>query len=214
MILVYNSTTQKWEPKPPEYVLSLVVSVMNGASETDDGSAGLVPTPMAGQQNLYLQGNGTWSDPTTDIKSELARLKSTDTNSTIRQIAADEVAKIINNAPDSLDTLGEIAEWIANHDDVIDIVEVTTDVTALNNAVFGPNGNDGLVNDVETLDVLVNGNGNDVPGLVNNVSILQSNYTLLNNKVTNVTGRVDTLETTVSDLDNKLKWQDLVYEND
>jgi hypothetical protein len=57
---------------------------MVGATATEDGISGLVPTPLSGQQNLYLQGNGTWSDPTTDVKSDLSRLKGSDTNSTIR----------------------------------------------------------------------------------------------------------------------------------
>lgn len=186
---------------------------MVGATATEDGISGLVPTPLSGQQNLYLQGNGTWSDPTTDVKSDLSRLKGSDTNSTIRQIAADEVAKVVNNAPESFDTLQEIASWIADHDDAIDIVQVTTDVTALNNAVFGPDGNSGLVVDVQTLEDIVYGTEQQ-QGLVPIVNNLRANYTTLNSNVTVLTGRVDDLEDNVEAIDNKLKWQDLVYEQD
>lgn len=184
---------------------------MVGATSSSDGISGLVPTPLQGQQNLYLQGDGTWSDPTTDVKADLTRLKGSDTNSTIRQIAADEVAQVVANAPSSFDTLKEIADWIADHDETIDIVEVTTDVTALNNAVFGPDGNSGLVVDVQTLEDIVNGT-QSTQGLVSKVNNLQSNYTTLNSNVSVLTGRVDDLEDTVDDIDDRLKWQDLVYE--
>lgn len=186
---------------------------MVGASADADGSAGLVPTPLQGQQNLYLQGNGTWSDPTVSVRNDLTALRGNDTTGTIRSIAADVVAGIVDNAPASFDTLKEIADWIAVHDGAIDIVQVTTDVTALNEAVFGTNNNDGLVNDVQTLEDIVNGTLETV-GLTSKVSTLQENYILLNNSVNGLTSRTTTLENTVTEIDDKLKWQDLVYEED
>lgn len=38
--------------------------VMTGASASDDGKAGLVPTPTAGNENRFLRGDGTWAVPT------------------------------------------------------------------------------------------------------------------------------------------------------
>ena len=186
---------------------------MVGATAEEDGISGLVPTPFKGQQDLYLQGDGTWSDPAADVRADLTRLKGSDTSSTIRQIAADEVAKVVNNAPESFDTLKEIAEWITEHDKTIDIVEVTTDVTALNNAVFGPDGNGGLVVDVQNIEDILNGTPRK-EGLIPIVNNLRSNYNTLNSNVETLTGRVDTLETTVDDIDDRLKWQDLIYDNE
>lgn len=40
-----------------------VVSIMTGASENADGLAGLVPVPKAGEQNLFLRGDGKWVAP-------------------------------------------------------------------------------------------------------------------------------------------------------
>lgn len=34
--------------------------VMFGATETENGTAGLVPAPMAGEQDFVLFGDGTW----------------------------------------------------------------------------------------------------------------------------------------------------------
>lgn len=38
-------------------------SVMTGATESSPGTTGLVPAPAAGQQNFFLQGDGTWGIP-------------------------------------------------------------------------------------------------------------------------------------------------------
>ena len=36
-------------------------SVMTGATSTANGESGLVPAPIAGQQELFLRGDGTWA---------------------------------------------------------------------------------------------------------------------------------------------------------
>ena len=33
---------------------------MTGATNTADGAAGYVPAPSAGQESMFLMGNGTW----------------------------------------------------------------------------------------------------------------------------------------------------------
>lgn len=185
---------------------------MIGATADTDGTAGLVPTPMAGQQNLYLQGNGQWSDPAASVKSDLAALKGADTNSTVRQIATDVVAEVINGADDSFDTLKEIADWILAHDNAIDVAQVTTDVSRLNEAVFG-NNNDGLVYDVQTLEDIINGTP-ETTGLVQQVSNIRGDVITLNSTVNSIGARTTTLENQVTEIDNKLKWQDLVYQAD
>lgn len=38
------------------------IGPMGGASETKDGYSGLVPTPKAGKQNLFLRGDGQWAE--------------------------------------------------------------------------------------------------------------------------------------------------------
>ena len=40
-----------------------VISIMAGASDTADGLSGLVPVPKAGEQNLFLRGDGKWAAP-------------------------------------------------------------------------------------------------------------------------------------------------------
>lgn len=189
---------------------------MTGATADVDGTAGLVPTPVKGQQNLYLQGNGTWSDPTISVKTAIAELRGVDTTGTVRDIAADEVAKVVDNAPEKFDTLKEIASWIANHDEAIDIVEITGDVADLKDTVYGPESQGssregGLVDKVQTLEDLVNGTEQTV-GLVKNVNNLLINYAGLNNDVTTLTTRVSNVEEDIQDIDNRLRWEDLVYE--
>lgn len=62
-VLSYNGT--EWVPMTlPEAVSA---SVMIGAQTDKDGSAGLVPAPLAGEQNKFLRGDGTWVEVITDL---------------------------------------------------------------------------------------------------------------------------------------------------
>jgi hypothetical protein len=44
---------------------------MGGASANSDGYSGLVPTPKAGQQNLFLRGDGSWAEASTDFNENV-----------------------------------------------------------------------------------------------------------------------------------------------
>lgn len=41
-----------------------MISVMEGATLATDGESGLVPKPLAGDQDKFLKGNGSWGDVT------------------------------------------------------------------------------------------------------------------------------------------------------
>lgn len=70
-ILMWNGT--KWE----SVSLSNVISVMEGASASTDGVAGLVPVATAGQQSYFLRGDGTWADiGVSNLSTEVSELKS------------------------------------------------------------------------------------------------------------------------------------------
>ncbi len=43
---------------------SIQLPVMTAASENEAGKAGLVPAPSAGEQGMFLRGDGTWATPT------------------------------------------------------------------------------------------------------------------------------------------------------
>lgn len=58
-ILYYDYTTSSWVNGS----IYEVVNVMKGASDSEAGLSGLVPVPQAGQQNLFLRGDGTWAAP-------------------------------------------------------------------------------------------------------------------------------------------------------
>ena len=58
-VLVYNESTNTWSTRAPLHI----ISIMTGATEDTAGTSGLVPTPKAGANNLFLKGDGSWSDP-------------------------------------------------------------------------------------------------------------------------------------------------------
>lgn len=61
-----------------------------------------------------------------DNETAISTLRGTDTDKSARTIAAEEVAKVVNGAPESFDTLKELSDWISTHG---------TDATAMNTAI-------------------------------------------------------------------------------
>ena len=119
-----------------------------GAEADKDGTEGLVPAPKAGEQNLFLRGDATWADPTEAIRGSLEELQNKfnsfigeDADLSMREIAAEEassaVASIIAEAPEKFDTLKEIADWIQTNQGVVDVTEVTTRVSSLEQIIYG-----------------------------------------------------------------------------
>ena len=54
-ILIYNEDTRKWMSAD----FSAIAETMVGATARTDGSSGIVPAPKAGDQNMFLRGDGT-----------------------------------------------------------------------------------------------------------------------------------------------------------
>lgn len=214
---------------------------MIGATASTNGVAGYVPAPQAGEQNLYLRGDATWANPTAAVElsisnlssnlsavtSDLLSLRGNDTgNVTIREIALEEVAKVVANAPSSFDTLKEIANWISDHEDALDLAEIKSDISDLQAVVFDTieetdpqtgeiitPASDGLVTRVGDLE--------DALFITNsNVSNLQSVTSTLSTDVAGLQTRMTAAETTISnhttainDMDQRLRWQDLISDN-
>ena len=173
---------------------------MTGATSTTDGKKGLVPVPARGQQDWVLHGDGTWKNPTPIIQqvinSNAANWFGSDWdgqngavigNKTVRSIATEQaasaVAQVVAQAPEKLDTLKEIADWIAKDEN--DTQGFINRVTFLENTVINgtPAGSDGSP---------------AKPSIVSQISTLNTNYTNLGTRVTNV--------------ENALKWRDMSEE--
>ncbi len=120
-LLVYDGTQQKWVNKPISEVLASIsgLSEMVGATANADGAGGTVPQPHAGDQNKFLRGDGTWASPSldlaqlqqdvVDLQAVTTTIVGNDSNKSMREVAAEEVATIVGNAPQAYDTLQEIA---------------------------------------------------------------------------------------------------------
>lgn len=220
--LVYDSESKKWVNKAASQVLASIATLMKGATADKDGEAGLVPVPAQGQQNLFLRGDATWADPTTELKATVTTLIGEDADKSVRQIARDEVKTVIGTATNAFDTLGEIEAWIKNHEDASDILKLTNKVTNLENVVS--NGIPGTDGEIKT------------PSLVKQVGDLNESFKKLNETINGTTDdptsglvyitsdlstKVDTLTETVtehtkeiSEIQEKLRWQDLVIANE
>ena len=227
-VVVYQGG--RWTNKQ---ISSFMPGTMKGATSDESGEGGLVPVPKAGDNTLYLRGDGTWANPTVGVVSDLEALTTkvntldsnltkvigTDINKSMRSVASEvvttEVAKIVDGAPEAFDTLKEIAAWIQGSDSsATDAADMLADITTLNNAVFGTAEKDGLVTEVATLK-------QDLTDLTGTVSGLNTKLIQLSDVVGNETmglvKKVNTIETTVAthttqinELSQKLMWSTLV----
>lgn len=215
-LLVYDTTTQKWKPTALETAFASVVQVMQGASEVEDGLAGLVPQPVKGDQNFFLRGDGTWANPASslsDLIDDRFDILYGDDSGSIRDIASELINELIGNAPDELDTLEELAAWIAEHDDATHTV---VDVSNLSKAMFGTLENpaetdaqlvsmvqqDGVIRILSNLQNIVL---NDTTGLQ---SVVSNNTSMINS----LNSRMTTVEEDLTEVAGRLRWQDLVEE--
>ena len=229
-VVVYQGG--RWTNKQ---ISSFMPGTMKGATSDESGEGGLVPVPKAGDNTLYLRGDGTWANPTVGVVSDLEALTTkvntldsnltkvigTDINKSMRSVASEvvttEVAKIVDGAPEAFDTLKEIAAWIQGSDSsATDAADMLADITALNNAVFGTEEKNGLVTEVATLKQGLT----DLTGTVSslNTKLIQLSD-VVGNETMGLVKKVNTIETTVTthttqinELSQKLMWSTLVEE--
>ena len=64
-----------------------------------------------------------------EVETKVSTLIGADTGKTIRSVAAEEVAKVVANAPENFDTLKEIADWIST--DTAGSAQMANDINAL-----------------------------------------------------------------------------------
>ena len=199
-VLMYNMSTSKWENVSLASQIGNLIKVFSPASAESNGTVGLVPAPQAGQQDLYLKGDGSWANPTEAVALEVAGLKTSvdtligsDKGASVRVIATDialdaaskAVANLVANAPEKFDTLKEIADWIQAHPSTETFIALSNKVTSLED--------------------LVNGNTEKgITGLVSQVSTLNSTVSTLNRDVTSLKGQALTFTTDIADLKSGL----------
>lgn len=226
-VLMYNMSTGKWENVSLASEIGDLIKVFTPASADTDGSTGLVPAPAAGQQDLYLKGDGSWANPTEGVALDLSTLKGrvdkligTDEGVSVRVIAtsivsdavSEAVAGLVAEAPESFDTLKEIADWIQNHPSAETFVDLSNRVTNLEKTVNGAEGIEGLVSQVSTLKTNVATLTGDITTLkgtvlqfTTDIADLKSGLHALNNTVTGQGDRITAIEA-------RLMWQEIYEE--
>lgn len=134
-ILTYDALTKKWVNKTPE---EIQVEVMTGATADVAGTSGLVPAPAAGAQDKYLRGDGAWAAPLSD--EQLTTLGKVDSLETRVGSIETKYDNLVKDAPAALDTLREIADWIAEDKTgtqalIQRVTNIETNVTGLQDTV-------------------------------------------------------------------------------
>lgn len=171
-------------------------SAGDNAQTAVDALSGKVGTVTEGKTVVEMiqdaQAAATYDDK--DIKSrmttaegKITTLIGEDASKSARAIAAEEVAKIVDGADSSYDTLKEIADWISGH---------KTDATAMNSAIIALEGIvDGIGGDGEKATV--------VAYVTDAIAALKIGDYAKAADLTALAGRVDTLDGTAHEHANK-----------
>lgn len=203
-VLVYNLDTQVWENVNLSSQIQEQVKVFTGATADTDGSIGLVPQPLkAVDVNHYLRGDGTWADPTegvdlTELKTQVTTLVGDDADKSVREIATEIVATVVDGAPEAFDTLKEISTWILEHPAISDITQMQTDVAKLKETVG--DATSGLVKQTSDLVTKVEGLQTTVDNQTLSIGDLQAQNTTILTSIEDHTARITSLE-------ERLTWQ-------
>ena len=206
-LFVYDEAEEKWVNKPLAEALD--IAVMTGATALVDGTSGLVPVPVAGDQFKYLRGDGTWATVTaelspadradiSELQDQVETLIGTDEDMSVSQIVTTKVAELLipEDAQASLDTLQEIADWIQDHPD---------DAAAMNSSITILQGK------VADLEELLNGDANTT-GLEERVSNLEDTmgtFVSVPNKYVDVGSAITYLNSSVTEINERLRWHEL-----
>ena len=127
----------------------------------------------------------------TAVEGKTNTLVGSDTGKSVRAIAGEEVAKVVDSAPEAFDTLKEIANWIGSGDVqnttaasmLADITSLKTNVGTANTAAEGQTSNaTGIYADIEDLQEQITsmsgGAGSIATQINNKVETLDSSVTL------------------------------------
>ncbi len=210
-VLVYNLDAQVWENVNLSSQIQAQIKVFTGATAETDGSTGLVPQPLKSVDvNHYLRGDGTWADPTsgvdlTALKAQVTTLVGNDADKSVREIATEIVATVVDGAPEAFDTLKEISEWILEHPAISDITQLQTDVAKLKETVG--DATNGLVKQTSDLVTTVEGLQTTVDNHTLSIGDLQAQNTTILASIKDHTTRITSLE-------EQLTWHQVEEIND
>lgn len=130
------------------------------------------------------------------VKADVTKLVGTDkgedgrANKTVREIASEEVAKIVNGADASFDTLKEVADWISTHG--TDAATMNTQINANKAAIEKLNGTAETVGSVaNTVNTAIDGalkvDGKDKYALATDLTTANGKITALETKTAGLT---------------------------
>lgn len=225
-VLAYDSVQKVWKETLLDSLLSEILGLMKGATADEDGQAGLVPQPVAGQQGLFLRGDGSWADPTESLREVVSSLDTVVQDNQkaheqdmstlmggrgalipIDDIVTEHVAKLVGAAPEAFDTLEELAKWIDEHDEAIDIADTLNRLGKVETSLYDPET--GMVNRVGDIELVLNGTGSTA-GLIAQTANLISRMIEAENNILDLQDITGIHTTNIEEIFKMLKWQLLV----
>lgn len=184
---------------------------MVGASEDTDGEGGLVPAPKAGDNELFLRGDGQWADPTAALSSTVATLVGTNPNKSVEDIAKQVVAEAFEGIQDeNLDELKEVVAWVVDHKEAQELLDAGNRLNTIESILNDKKSEDnstaveGLVSVVNRLDKQLNEADTGLVSVINNMGLEINN---LDGRLTGAQTIITNLQTDVTAIKDALRWE-------
>ena len=148
------------------------------------------------------------TDAISGLDSKVNTLIGGDTGKSVRSISAEEVAKVVADAPESFDTLKEIADWIGN--DTTGAATMANDIAELKGTVDGYSSTNTIKSAIEAVSSVANKAATKseltaatqtLEGEIND-KVAQTEYNAYtaatDSSISGLSGRVDGVESTAS----------------
>jgi hypothetical protein len=127
----------------------------------------------------------------------------------VDDIVSEHINALVGAAPETFDTLEELAKWVTEHDEAIDIASTLTRLSKVETSLFDVDT--GLVNRVGDIELILNGEG-ATQGLVAQTAKLISDMIIANNNILDLQDITETHGDKIEEIFNMLKWQ-ILYDD-
>lgn len=141
-VLMYDEGTSQWKNATLLDLVQDILSTFKGATQEQNGKEGLVPAPQAGEQNLFLRGDATWANPVeevegrlTTVEGQVTTLVGSDVGMSAREIAQAEIEAQTGIAPETFQSLKDLANWFDEHPEIQDLSDIQTRLTELETVI-------------------------------------------------------------------------------
>ena len=137
--------------------VKLVTGNLNGQTYASGVAAAAAHTHSQYSGTGHTHSAYSTTGTVSALETRITKIEGNDAGGSMRTVAADEVAKVVANAPEAFNTLKEIADWIGTGNTNTTATQMITDIAELKGTVSGFTSSDTIKAATTALQTTVNG---------------------------------------------------------